>query len=32
VFGMPKEAIARGGAGQVLSLDKIAQAILRASA
>jgi two-component system, chemotaxis family, protein-glutamate methylesterase/glutaminase len=32
VFGMPKEAIARGGAGQVLALDKIAQAILRASA
>jgi two-component system chemotaxis response regulator CheB len=32
VFGMPKEAIARGGAGQVLPLDKIAQAILRASA
>jgi len=32
VFGMPKEAIARGGAAQVLPLERIANAILRASA
>jgi two-component system, chemotaxis family, protein-glutamate methylesterase/glutaminase len=31
VFGMPKEAIARGGVDEVVSLDKIAAAILRLS-
>jgi two-component system chemotaxis response regulator CheB len=29
VFGMPREAIRLGGAGQVLPLDKISSAILR---
>ncbi len=32
VFGMPKEAIALGGAQQVLPLDQIARAALRAAA
>ena len=32
VFGMPKEAIAMGGAAEVLPLDRIAPAILRAVA
>ena len=31
VFGMPREAIARGGVDEVVSLDKIAPAILRLS-
>jgi two-component system chemotaxis response regulator CheB len=31
VFGMPREAIARGGVDEVASLDKIAPAILRLS-
>jgi two-component system chemotaxis response regulator CheB len=31
VFGMPKEAIARGAAGEVLPLHEIAPSILRAS-
>jgi two-component system chemotaxis response regulator CheB len=31
VFGMPKEAIARGGATEVLALDRIASAITRAA-
>ena len=31
VFGMPKEAIAAGGAGEVLPLDHIPRAILRAA-
>lgn len=29
VFGMPKEAIARGAAVEVLSLDRVAEAVLR---
>nr|WP_230487786.1 chemotaxis protein CheB [Novosphingobium sp. ES2-1] len=32
VFGMPKEAIARGAADRVLGLDSIAGEILRATA
>ena len=31
VFGMPKEAIAHGGAGEVLPLDQISAALLRAA-
>jgi two-component system chemotaxis response regulator CheB len=32
VFGMPKEAIAHGGAGEILPLDQISAALLRAAA
>ncbi|OAP37801.1 hypothetical protein AU381_13585 [Sinorhizobium glycinis] len=32
VFGMPKEAIARGGAGKILPLDHIAREIIGSSA
>jgi two-component system, chemotaxis family, protein-glutamate methylesterase/glutaminase len=30
VFGMPKEAIARGAAGKIMSLDALAGEIMRA--
>jgi two-component system chemotaxis response regulator CheB len=32
VFGMPAEAIARGGVDEVLPLDAIAEAVLRRAA